>query len=250
MTFKKKFQKLSDVFNRINDKNLPNLIKLSGASDQWLSYENKKLFKNMWHFIYHAPEELIELVISFDKYFEIESKLYRYNYNNKQNWVKYIYLKDEKPVFKEVDLNTYEGLKVAINIVETSDKMLGVLPLIDKFDIGRGGEKRETIRLYDGDFVSVGEFLNTHIRKIVLAKYDNDYRNGYFVELIYSFEYGYLTQNGHVNSKNKSIKIITDKDINSKDQQCNSHVITLGDDYKYLGNILTDLHLLEPLKTE
>ena len=183
--------------------------------------------------------DILQFFIDSEKEIDITFKPSGRRMSSEEKTNRKVYYKTGNDVSSlEVCLDNYIGIKALCAIYETADEILAVLNKVTS--INDPQKRLETPNaayrdIYEYDFFKVHDDWKRGDSLIVAT-------NGCFRELLYTPKYGYLTAEGEANYDSGTIKFA--EDISVTDKQMNSYALTFRD-YRYAGNLVTDLHLLK-----
>lgn len=238
-------EKVRKVWEMLNESRFGLICNMAGK--QYTPYELRKEYAELqrigmvW-FLQRAEQAMLDAFLQYSEIIDTWRKQ-SFSIEIDKHWRKYIYQKGEEILTQEVDISTYEGLKIATIIHESASAILGILPLCDRVQNGEN-----YINVYEHDLIKYSDKFGEG-SGLVLAKMDKSYIGGdaYYLELLFNEKYGYLNSQGKPFLDSKPSRF--DESIfNAKPNRYNYHVFTMCKEFKVIGNLVTDSHLLMPDK--
>ena len=256
-SFKDTFIALRNLHHYITEPRFSDIIKSAGiAIDRRELAEAYLAWGKGWFYFINSKfysEKIIDALLEYEKAIEIDSKHYRFRIDSNEDRYKekVIYSIGEEVFQEEIITNDYLGLKRLLSIYETADTVLGRMPFacqIQRNDEGTRSDKYAN--LYIGDFFNVSDGYSLSDCGVFIIT--DDANNGYaFKELLYNSKYGYLTPKGSINVDESSDNEFTPEFLNIDESHAySSYVVSRGQSYNYMGNILCDINMLKNPKSK
>lgn len=254
MNFKETYLLLQNLRYYITEPRFKEICRI--ADLQWSEKKIRDVFQKLgksWHSFIASEffdEKMLNALLEYKATIDISEKHYstlRCNSDKHFCLEKVIYERAGETIQEEISLHDYDGLLRLTKIYETADVFLGRM----KFacEIGYNDEvdgSRKSVNVFIGDFFNVSKEFSDK-GGVYIACEDSKYNDRWtFRELLYTDKYGYLTANGDPHEDDGTVDLNIDMS-----NAYSTHVVSSGQRYIPMGNILTDVHMLRnPKKAE
>lgn len=220
----------------------------AGVQDSRTIEELLKLWKSGLRHVIESEaftKGLIDAFIESEQEIDLESKYHKpFSRDRDADAYRKIYYRNGKDVVSlEYNADTLDGAKAFVAIHETCEEIIAILKKVADFPASKENynSPKDVINIYEHDFFFTNDSWSKGDRVIIAGA-------SCFRELLYTPKYGYLTAKGDISYD--SIEIDFPSAINETGNELSEYQVTSCSDYRYAGNLITDMHLLKNPKVK